>query len=171
MMFGFQSSLGGILLSPWTFWPPYRCIFPKCFEGRMSTPRGTSPTAQHASQALLTSLNWTSPSSPSSATQQQAASTCRKSCLRLISSLRKTEAISPVLPWPGRPWESSWQQHYPCPSRCRKVPSSAGTLGPLSQSGKMTQCCPLCLPEGFLHLLRASLNPQEASSHQSSERC
>lgn len=37
MMFGFQSSLGEILLSPWTFWPPYRCIFPKRFEGRTGT--------------------------------------------------------------------------------------------------------------------------------------
>lgn len=69
-MFGFQISRGEIPLSPWSFWPLYRCIFPKCFEGRTSTPWGTSPTAQHASQALLTSLNWTSPSSPSSATQQ-----------------------------------------------------------------------------------------------------
>lgn len=35
-----------------------------------------------------------------------------------------------------------------------------------SKSCKRGQCCPSCPPKGFLHLLRASLDPHEASSHQ-----
>lgn len=48
----------------------------------------------------LTSRNWTKPSSPSSETQAYAASLCRKSWHKVISSLRNNDPIFSVVNWP-----------------------------------------------------------------------
>lgn len=39
---GFQIIFGEVPLSPWAFWPPCRCTFPRCFGGRTSTPQRVS---------------------------------------------------------------------------------------------------------------------------------